>query len=233
MAKLKPVTISHEEYADPDLQIKPCEADGCTATHERRNMFSFIVSLSHYHLEKALLSSCQCASEQHWCCSHDHAINAARKCIDEHHSADLLKPAPFATCRLPQGTTCAICESPLTTEAFHLAVCYATPGHGFAAYACGKHIAMPDGKTHWIPEQHWCCSEEHAREAAHACIEEHLDYGLRGCCNDPEHEHSHPDPDRWHAMYEERHRRKAVALCTYSTEAPQESEEANADINPA
>jgi hypothetical protein len=53
-------------------------------------------------------------------------------------------------------------------------VAYATPGRGYAAYTCGT------DDTHFHPVHHWCCSLEHAKQAAKACIVEHLAEGKHG-----------------------------------------------------
>lgn len=165
-------------------RVHPCEICGTDVL--QREAFSFIVCMRRI-VPGEHIAIMQCPSEQHWCCSHDHAMQAAHTCIDDHHTEQSLRivaihpavttPSPQLTAALAKQLTgvrikasgipslpetCAICEHPLTT-AYSVPVCYATPGINFASYVCD-----PDGN------EHWCCSEDHAKQAAHACIEEHL-----------------------------------------------------------
>jgi hypothetical protein len=149
-----------------DMQETPCEAAECVTTRPRRECFSFIASMQHIHLEKGVYSSYQCPNEQHWCCCHDHAYAAVVACLNEHHSTEQLIPYTGGGTQafgLPDHIThCALasCDQPLTTEAYMVPVCYATPGLGYPAFAC--------------TDTHWSCSEAHAKLAAEACLEEHL-----------------------------------------------------------
>jgi len=152
----------------------PCEAQGCTEVRPRKECFSFIASIIHMHLENKVYSWYQCPVEQHWCCSHDHAIRAVHSCIHEHHSADKLTRhanLPAQLVSLPEHIThCAIgaCDKALTTECYSVPLSYATPGIGYSGYTCAD------------PDPHWCCSEAHAKQAALACLEEHLEEGAHG-----------------------------------------------------
>lgn len=63
-----------------------------------------------------------------------------------------------------QQKSCEICETMTTVGASHsfiVAIAYATTGGAVAAFQCDA-------------EQHFCCSPECAKTAAHACIDEHL-----------------------------------------------------------
>ncbi len=159
--------------ADLDMQLKPCEAAGCENSLPRWECFSFIASLQHMHLENKVYSMYACPSEQHWCCSHEHAFQAVKTCIDEHHSVEQLVPNATVDPRviqLPSHIThCAIasCDVELTAECYAVSVSYATPGPGYTAYICDPH-------------PHWACNEEHAKLAAAACLEEHLESGNHG-----------------------------------------------------
>jgi hypothetical protein len=174
---------------------RPCEVEGCGNSPPMCECFSFIVSMQHYHLEQKRYSFIQCEDEQHFACSHEHAVALAHTCVHEHHDRDALVERPGVAFRLPDGSTCALCGDPLDREAYSIAVCYAMPGRGYSAFVCGvqEHIESGrEGQPHVLvraPEQHWCCSEAHAKEAAEACIEEHLSLGPHGCCTDPDHEH--------------------------------------------
>ncbi len=185
MPILKPISF----VEDLDLRPRPCEAQGCSVTPVQRDAFSFIICYQHVHAEQGY-ASYQCPSEQHWACCHDHAMQAASWCIDEHHDVSLLVPKPDVQMRVPQ-TTCAICDAPLTSEAYAIPICYAVPGLGYAGYTCGFEIVErpsldPNDPTprkvykNRIAENHWCCSEEHAKAAAHACMHEHLHEGPHG-----------------------------------------------------
>ena len=158
---------------DLDMQLMPSEAPGCSVQRPRRECFSFIASMMHMHLENSVYSAYQCPSEQHWCCSHEHAIQAVKTCIDEHHSAEQLVPVGTdpRIVQLPGHIThCAIasCDVALTTECYSVPISYATPGLGYTAYICDAQ------------DPHWACSEEHAKLAAAACLEEHLEGGNHG-----------------------------------------------------
>lgn len=186
-------------YHNPDLDQKTCEAPGCSVQRERRYCFSFIVSLLYVHMQEQRAASGQCVQEQHWCCSHEHALLATAACIDQHHHAGMLKPyPPFYPLPAPTLEACEVCHTPLTTEAYLMLVCYATPGYGHAAYTCGTNYelseeeitqiygTLTDEQRAVVPttirqhNQHWCCSEACAKKAAHACMHEHLSEGKHG-----------------------------------------------------
>lgn len=155
------------------MKLMPCEAPGCDKSTPRKECFSFIASMAHMHLEKGVYSQYQCPSEQHWACSHEHAVQAVKTCIDEHHNAEQLEPNSLVHPRhvqLPEHIThCAIadCDQQLAAECYAVGLAYATPGLGYGAYICDPH-------------PHWSCSEEHAKLAAAACLEEHLESGEHG-----------------------------------------------------
>lgn len=71
-------------------------------------------------------------------------------------------PAPIAEDPSAREVSCAVCGTVTTIGASHsIVIVYAvTGGSRIPAYNC--------------PAQHFCCSQECARTAAHACIDEHM-----------------------------------------------------------
>ena len=171
MAVLPPLTPTVVSDEVP----RSCEHGDCTEATPSHSAFSFIV-VCQCVKEDGTYWWHQCENEQHWACSHDHAVVAAHTCINEcHDEGRLVAASDGIRLKLPKDATCAICSAPITPgHAWHMPVAYATPGKGFAAYVCGT----SDEKFH--PNHHWCCSFEHARTAAKACIVEHLSEGRHG-----------------------------------------------------
>lgn len=152
--------------AAPDEPIRNCQHKECDQEHKQSESFSF--SMGFYHWQNGTLESGACVGpggySNHWGCSHEHGLQAARACIDEHVANFVTSPAigPFASgVALP---SCPICEKDISAEAFFISVDYVTPGRGITGI----------GYRELSNCEYWSCSWEHARLVAHAIVNELL-----------------------------------------------------------
>lgn len=71
--------------------ILPCEAPGCNARVPLPQVYSLAAVYRCY--PGAIPGRYQCRDEQHWTCSHEHALIALEQCAREHVTRDVIEPA--------------------------------------------------------------------------------------------------------------------------------------------
>lgn len=103
---------------------------------------------------------------QHYHCSHQHMKHGFSACLQDHYTEDLLHTIPpgggstiLHNIVLESGLSCKICGSLLDTQAYRFCLSVWTPVN---------HV--PDN-THIDHLAQWCCSLDHARQAALQVIE--------------------------------------------------------------
>lgn len=169
--------------------LHSCHLPECNNQITRKDSHSFIVYfrvidfMQHYWYDTGCTldhaSRCnhpQCRDFNHWSCCKDHAVQVVHTCIDKHFAEP--QPSSFLPYKTSTydvsayvetvcGTPCAICGVPLTTKAYSYYPAHATTG----GPVDGSRFYLSPSRCE---QAHWCCSMEHAKLAAHACIEQHV-----------------------------------------------------------
>lgn len=91
------VRVDHPlaDRADANQSHCECEHDGCAESVHMGYSHSFHVALYLFGANRKPLVGLGCPHEQHFCCSTQHATNAARGCLD-HYAARVRAEAPAA-----------------------------------------------------------------------------------------------------------------------------------------
>jgi hypothetical protein len=94
---------------------------------------------------------------QHWGCSHNHMLEMARQCVNEHHLEEKLERIPPRQVRLhlyvlQAGLKCKLCQGELTQVAYRFCTSRATP------FSENFDNSLSDTGE-------WCCSLEHAQQS--------------------------------------------------------------------
>lgn len=159
MPKLDPVRRVGD--AQP---IEPYPCEHCDALREHGYHQSFIVGLNVYSRTKGYTyKQCDEGAGQHFACSHAHAVALVEKCLSLHDPSRNMPPFFYNPCAF---STCAICKRDIGDTGYRYTLTYAMPGRDQQGRPYNPYLCI---------DEHWCCCLDHAREAALACLEEHLE----------------------------------------------------------
>lgn len=89
-------TINHDNH--PDERIYHCELAGCPNKFKRKHGHSIAIAYATPGLDinedgtkkqyPAHMCEHSLETGQHWACSHEHAVELAHACLDEHHNSE-------------------------------------------------------------------------------------------------------------------------------------------------
>ena len=148
--------------ADPDDEMMTCALLGCGRTFRKGDAHN----LGHVYLHAAGNEPPRmCEAIEHFTCSHEHAVQVAQTCLNEHPHApwpgvadtDRWQHPALAAPALPcEHAGCAV--APAAADSHAIAVLYRMPGPGYAAHTLGIYAG---------------CCEEHAKQAAAVGMRDH------------------------------------------------------------
>lgn len=146
------------------------QCEHCSQEHDFEESHSTIAVLQRVTAQGYAFHQCEQGQEyngvnwQHYHCSHEHMKSNFAACLNEHYSEQDLHAIPpgggttnLHKVVLGKALSCKICNQPLTSVAYRFCLTRATPVN---------HV--PDGSLD--PLAGWCCSLDHARQAALAIV---------------------------------------------------------------